>query len=117
MDLGATVCQALRPRCEACPVRAWCRYASDSEPAIARRRLRVGPTTAAFRSTNRWLRGRILDRLRAAPGDAWVDFDEPIGDHDLDRIRAATTAMANDGLIELVEAAETGAVRARLAIA
>jgi A/G-specific adenine glycosylase len=27
MDVGATLCRARAPRCEACPVRTWCRYA------------------------------------------------------------------------------------------
>jgi hypothetical protein len=71
----------------------------------------------AFSSTDRWLRGRILDRLRAAPGEAWVDLDTAIGDHDLDRVRVAATAMASDGLIELAAPVSTAAVRARLAIA
>ena len=117
MDLGATVCLPRRPRCEACPVRAWCRYATGTPPSTTLRRAPLHGSTPAFRSTNRWLRGRILDRLRAAHGEAWVHLDEPIGDHDLDRVRAAATAMASDGLIELAEKAETGTVRARLATA
>jgi A/G-specific adenine glycosylase len=116
MDLGATVCLPRRPHCEACPVQAWCRYAAGA-PAATAVRGPTRPTAPAFRSTNRWLRGRILDRLRAAPGDVWVDLDVAIGDHDLDRVRGAASAMADDGLIELAEPAKTGAVRARLATA
>jgi A/G-specific adenine glycosylase len=117
MDLGAIVCLPRRPRCEVCPVRDWCRYAAGALPSTAPRRAPLQGPTPAFRSTNRWLRGRILDRLRAAPGEAWVNLDEPIGDHDLDRVRAAANSMANDGLIELAERADTRAVRARLATA
>ena len=32
--------------------------------------------------SSRWLRGRILDRLRDARDGAWLAFDGPIGDHD-----------------------------------
>jgi A/G-specific adenine glycosylase len=115
MDLGATICRPRAPRCGACPVRAWCRYAADgvqsSRPPTGRR-----SPSPPFPSTTRWLRGRILDRLRAAPDEAWVELDAPIGAHDLDRVRAAAIAMASDGLVEL-EDRGASAVRARLATA
>ena len=104
MDLGATICRAREPRCGDCPARPWCRYtaAGAREPASRR------PTRTPFPSTTRWLRGRILDRLRAAPGDAWVDLDAPIGSHDLTNVVAAATAMAADGLVELATAQPPG---------
>ena len=71
MDLGATVCRPRAPRCDDCPARpgagtrrprrAVDRSATDAARRPARRR-------RPFATTNRWLRGRILDRLRAAPG-------------------------------------------------
>jgi hypothetical protein len=73
--------------------------------------------TPPFPATTRWLRGRILDRLRAATDDAWVDLDAPIGGHDLTKVIAAVHAMAGDGLVELAATPATRTVRARLPIA
>ena len=116
MDVGATVCRPRAPRCDDCPARPWCRLASAAttaiRPAPPRRPRRPTPT---FTSTNRWLRGRILDRLRAAPDGEWVGLDAAIGTHDLVRVRATAHAMAADGILELGPAADaTATLQARL---
>ena len=118
MDVGALLCRPREPRCSECPASPWCRFAAGERPEIepvregARRRRPQPP----FPSTTRWLRGRILDRLRAAPGDRWVSIDAPIGAHDEAAIRQAAAAMADDGLIEIDPSAPAhGRVRARLA--
>ena len=102
MDVGALICRPARPGCDACPARPWCRYAAASSGAQShaspRRRQGKEP---AFPSTSRWLRGRILDRLRAAPGADWVVLDGPVGTHDLEAVATAVRAMASEGLIEL----------------
>jgi A/G-specific adenine glycosylase len=108
MDLGATICRAREPRCGDCPARAWCAYTAAHAMTAPRRQ------APPFPSTTRWLRGRILDRLRAAPGDSWVDIDAPIGSHDLRKVIAAATAMAADGLVDLATTQPAGFVRARL---
>src|SRR4051794_24843839 len=55
MELGATVCTARAPRCDACPAAAWC--ASAGVPAaVAPRR---GPSER-FEDSNRWVRGRVV---------------------------------------------------------
>jgi hypothetical protein len=73
----------------------------------------VRPPAAPFASTTRWLRGRILDRLRAAPDGAWVTLDEAIGEHDLGHVRVTATRMAADGLLEVL-APDDAVIRARL---
>jgi hypothetical protein len=71
-----------------------------------------------FASTNRWLRGRILDRLREAPDGAWVTLDGPIGTHDHDSVRTAANAMAADGVLEIAPTvANTLGIKARLPLA
>lgn len=136
MDVGATLCRPRVPRCEACPARPWCRLASATtrETTGSRPRGRaqgeaktLAPAAAAvrprlpaprFTSTNRWLRGRILDRLRAAPDGEWVALDSAIGAHDLGRVRVAANAMAADGILELGSAQDPLAtLRARLPLA
>jgi A/G-specific adenine glycosylase len=121
MDLGATVCRSREPRCGDCPAAAWCLFAAGARPmatdvivqAMPARRGRVRATP--FRATNRWLRGRILDRLRAATDGEWVGLDGPIGDHPHERVRAAVRALAADGIIELDRRDESW--RARLPLA
>lgn len=74
------------------------------------------PTTP-FPATRRWLRGRLIDRLRAAPGDGWVAIEGPIGTHDPDAVASALDALAREGLVELDRGPQTGARRARLPLA
>jgi A/G-specific adenine glycosylase len=110
MDVGATFCRPI-PACEPCPARRVCCYADTgglTETTAARSRGERTP----FASTSRWLRGRILDRLRDAGG--WVQFDEPIGDHDREAVAVAVRSLEADGLLQL----DGGlALRARLPIA
>jgi A/G-specific adenine glycosylase len=123
MDIGATLCRPRAPRCDACPLRAWCRFAGETAlgatvdrahrpPAHRRPASRV--PAIPFATTTRWLRGRIVDRLRDASGPDWSKVGAPIGDHDRAAVRAALGALARDGLVELDP---TDPDRARLATA
>jgi A/G-specific adenine glycosylase len=78
--------------------------ASTGSPARVRR------PEPAFQATARWLRGRIVARLRDAPDGAWLTFDDPIGQHGQPAVRAALEGLARDGLVEL-----DGPERARIA--
>jgi A/G-specific adenine glycosylase len=111
MDVGARLCRASRIDCEACPLRSWCRTAADGahpsdrasreRPSTGRdRRAAIREGRSSFRSSSRWLRGRIVDRLRDAPAGAWVRFDGPLGDHPPEAVSTALDALAVDGLIE-----------------
>jgi A/G-specific adenine glycosylase len=117
MDIGATLCRPRGPRCEDCPARPWCRYATGggvtADVTATRNGTGMRPRLP-FSSTNRWLRGRILDRLRAVPDDRWVTIDGPVGTHDIERVRAAANALAADGLVELLPSPANGKIRARL---
>ena len=110
MDLGATICKPRDPDCAACPLRPWCAFAAAG-PVMPppRARSRAKP----FPATTRWLRGRILDRLRAADGAAWSTVDAPIGEHDHTAVLAALAALARDGVVE-IDPSDAG--RARLAL-
>lgn len=120
MDVGALLCRPREPRCSDCPANPWCRFAAGDRSERPVTAGIDGPHRASqpFPSTSRWLRGRILDRLRAAPGESWVTIDAPIGAHDASRIRKAAESMAAEGLIEIdisVSALARERVRARLA--
>jgi len=121
MDIGATFCRTSRPDCEPCPAREWCRYAAAasreaSTPHVAaapavRRPTVARERAAPFSSTSRWLRGRILDRLREAEGADWHELTVPIGDHDGVAVTRALGLLAAEGLVERHPGSE---LRARL---
>jgi A/G-specific adenine glycosylase len=77
MELGALVCVAGTPRCGACPVRDRCAWLLAGSPP------HVGPVRRVqkFAGTDRQVRGRLLDVLRATHepvaaavlDDAWKD--------------------------------------------
>jgi A/G-specific adenine glycosylase len=95
MDLGAAICRPARPMCDACPARRWC----VSAGTIGTDR-RASAPRPEFATTSRWLRGRILDRLRDVPGDAWWPIEAPIGEHDREAVMAAVTELEREGLLE-----------------
>jgi A/G-specific adenine glycosylase len=125
MDIGATMCRPRRPACGACPLRTWCAFRSvngdpaPDEPIQERWRAARGRRPQpAFAASTRWLRGRILDQLRAAAGAGWVAIPAEIGGHERDAIDAALVALEREGAIELHVAADNGRrPRARLATA
>lgn len=112
MDLGSTICRPRDPRCDVCPVRDRCRYAGDVAhasaalpgarvPRPARGQRAASQRALPFERSNRWLRGRIVDRLRQVDGNGWATFDESLGDHDRATVLAALLVLADEGLAEL----------------
>ena len=98
MELGATVCIARQPRCESCPVAFWC--ASAGRVPVPAPAPRVGARAPAFELTTRWLRGRIIERLRALDDGIWESLPAAIGEHGADDIEAAVAALRKEGLLE-----------------
>ena len=96
MELGATVCVSRRPLCDACPVSRWCRSAGRVEAPERRK----GAAGMSFERTTRWLRGRIVDRLRALDDGAWTRLPDAIGEHGEAEIAAAVIGLERDGLLE-----------------
>lgn len=94
MDLAATVCSRRAPRCSECPIREACASAGTvgEEP--------IAGAGTSFESTNRWLRGQVLARLRAAGPGAWIPFAGPIGTHGTTAVSTALTALEAEGFLE-----------------
>jgi A/G-specific adenine glycosylase len=114
MDVGATFCRTTQPLCGECPALAWCRYAAASPAHVRVGRVpRASRRAPRFTATSRWLRGRILDRLREVEGAGWVVVEAPIGGHDRAAIVAALERLASEGLVELDPASQ---LRARLPV-
>jgi A/G-specific adenine glycosylase len=112
MDIGATFCRNRGPRCGECPLARSCASLRAGGP-LRPNAIPAPPRKPAprFESTTRWLRGRILDRLRDAPGGTWSSFDGPIGRHQPDAVAAALQALETEGFLERDR---TDAARARL---
>ncbi len=126
MDIGATVCRPARPSCASCPAEPWCRAARKSrgcaparppaasspmphptarlaatKPTASRGAARSGSAAVPFEQTTRWLRGRLVDRLRdAAPGEA-LAVEGPLGAHSSEAVARALAGLARDGMVEL----------------
>jgi len=110
MDVGAAFCREQNPRCAACPLASWCRFrlgGAVATSAAGSRRAAPRP----FPSTTRWLRGRILDRLRDAPDDDWVEFVDSVGSHPHVRVAEELANLAHEGMLELDPASSRARLR------
>jgi len=95
MELGAVVCTARAPRCEACPIAGLCAWRAAGYPAYLGSRK---PVQKRFEGSDRQVRGLILRELRAS--------DVPVTQAELDtvwpdrtqRTRAMLGLLA-DGLV------------------
>jgi len=72
LDLGATVCRARQPACEACPLARWCawraaRARSAAAPDPAEATSGVSRPQSRFDGSDRQGRGRLVAALRSAP--------------------------------------------------
>lgn len=100
MDLGATICLPRAPRCEACPLRLACDGAGRQEPRASVTSGGRHAQRVAFEHTSRWLRGRIVERLRRSEEGAWTRVQAPIGAHGHESVERALVALERDGLLE-----------------
>lgn len=94
MELGALVCTADRPRCEACPVRERCAWQQAGAPAYD------GPPrpVQAWAGTDRQCRGRLMAVLRDSPGAVDKARLDRAWDVEEQRERALVSLLA-DGLV------------------
>ena len=96
MDVGALLCRPREPLCGECPLRSFCR---STGMAAAQQSPQNG-VGVPFPATRRWLRGRIVARLRSAPDGRWVRFDGAIGEHSAAAVDTALRQLVADGLVE-----------------
>jgi A/G-specific adenine glycosylase len=95
MELGALVCVAGTPRCGACPVRNRCAWRLAGSPAHAGPPRRV----QKFTGTDRQVRGRLLDVLRAADHPVSAAELDATWDDAVQRSRCLDSLLT-DGLVE-----------------
>ncbi len=115
MDLGATLCGARAPKCEACPIAADCAAAPIEAAALeSARRAHAKPRaggTEKFEASARFARGRIVDRLRDLPPgekismlDLARDVAGLLPQRSDDEIAALVSALHREGLVSLDQA-------------
>ncbi|MBV9169578.1 MAG: A/G-specific adenine glycosylase [Chloroflexi bacterium] len=101
MDLGATLCRPRQPLCLVCPLLTECAQAQQM-PEVASARPRQ--PTPPFESTERYVRGRILDALRAVPSGEALSFDllaRLVPTRTLTHLMRSSCRLAAEGLVTL----------------
>ncbi|KQY60425.1 adenine glycosylase [Aeromicrobium sp. Root495] len=98
MELGAVVCTAKAPRCDACPVRDLCRWRALGYPE------HDGPARKgqAWAGTDRMVRGRLLAVLRESDGPVEKARLDTAWDEDDQRERCLDSLL-DDGLVTLLD--------------
>ncbi|GAC1403319.1 MAG: A/G-specific adenine glycosylase [Candidatus Velthaea sp.] len=110
MDLGSIVCTARAPKCLICPLRSGCAAAPIDAAHLAQRaaahRKKSPQEALPFERTTRFLRGRIIDRLRDLPPARAVsllelerDLSSIIPRDRLADIPAVVADLIRDGLV------------------
>jgi A/G-specific adenine glycosylase len=97
MELGAVICTARAPRCEACPVAGRCQWRAAGYPE------HEGPPRRgqAWAGTDRQVRGRLMAVLREADGPVSRATLDAAWDDRVQRDRCLDT-LVFDGLVEPV---------------
>jgi A/G-specific adenine glycosylase len=96
MELGAVVCVARTPACDACPIADRCAWRAAGYPEHEGPR---APRQARFAGSDRQVRGLVMAQLRAS--DVPVTADEvALVWPDAAQLRRALTSLVADGLAE-----------------
>jgi A/G-specific adenine glycosylase len=122
MDMGATICSSGNPRCDNCPLQAWCsaytemnQYSLFPSGTVLRQIRKVAEKktryqTQPFTSTNRYFRGRIVDLLRTLPAQQRMplhilgpQIKPGFGAADLAWLQQIVEKLEKDGLIDVTE--------------
>lgn len=100
MELGAVVCTAKSPLCEACPVADDCAFLKAGRPGLGENRTRP---RQRFRGTDRQVRGIVLAALRGLPaGEVLARADAEKLWNDSAQLGACIASLDDDGLVEML---------------
>ncbi len=112
MDLGSSLCTARAPKCLLCPLQRSCAAAPIDAAHLAALAARHAKPRApserlAFVHTDRFVRGRVVDRLRALEGPAalsLLDLHGSLADivpnYDHGRVELIVGRLAAEGVVE-----------------
>jgi len=112
MDLGATLCSARAPKCLLCPLARVCAAAPIDPAALAVRAAEHAPRRSPqerlrFEQTTRYVRGRVIDRLRGladgeriSPLVLYGDLTPLLAYHDYEALERALATLERDGVVD-----------------
>ena len=103
MDLASGTCRCARR----CAMRARSRRLCASRGTVVS--AEEGPSSVPFPKTTRWLRGRLVAAMTAAPAGEWVRLPDRLGHHDGEAIALAARHLEREGFVDL----EAGRARMR----
>lgn len=94
MELGALVCTARQPRCDACPISGECSWLDAGSPSAPAPRRQ-----AAYEGSDRQARGRVMACLRNSRASVPPEQVHALW-HDADQLQRAVDSLIADGLVE-----------------
>ena len=115
MDLGATLCTARAPKCLLCPLQTLCSAAPVDAAGLALLAARNSPaggpqSRLRYEETTRFVRGRVLDRLRdlgAGERISLLDLQGALAPelpgHDAAAVEGAVRTLTLEGFVEAGE--------------
>ena len=95
MDLASATCAPRAPRCDECPIATLC---ASRGLVVA---IEGKAASVPFARTSRWLRGRLVATVTAAPAGTWVPLPERLGHHDADAIDLAARGLEREGFLDI----------------
>jgi A/G-specific adenine glycosylase len=111
MDLGASLCSARAPKCLVCPLRSSCAAAPIDAAGLAALAARHGrprgpQESLPFERTTRYVRGRVVDRLRALPAgerisllDLHAELAPALLHHDREALERIVSGLVRDKVV------------------
>jgi A/G-specific adenine glycosylase len=117
MEFGALRCTARRPACEECPLRDHCKARPKIHKALAGLpRAEKDSSGPKYEDTNRYLRGRVLARLREGADPDGLPLPElarllrgDAADVEPVRLMAVVESLERDGLARVTPLSERSA--------
>jgi A/G-specific adenine glycosylase len=117
MEFGALRCTARRPACEDCPIHDHCKARPKINKALAGLpRAEKTARAPRYEETNRYLRGRVLARLREEADPAGLSLPElarllqgDAADVEPVRLKAVVESLERDGLARVTPSSERSA--------
>ena len=99
MELGAVICTAKTPLCDACPIAEQCVFLGAGRPGLGEKRTRP---RQRFQGTDRQVRGIVLAALREAPAGTTLErATANLLWHDQGQLAACIAGLDEDGLIDI----------------
>ncbi|HYE59887.1 MAG TPA: A/G-specific adenine glycosylase [Candidatus Kapabacteria bacterium] len=100
MDFGSLICLSGRPKCEVCPIQAFCAAYPEILQVIEKKQKKK-KKTVPFKETDRYFRGRIIDLLRIERTTTVRTLANKYPDLSKERLQMILTRLEKEGLIQV----------------